>query len=60
MLGTLDLGWEFVDYGFQFLVHPLSKSVCDASGRRSNRGRLPRVFMNLGGDIEVAELVRNF
>jgi hypothetical protein len=57
---TLDVGWDFVDDGFWFLVNPLLESVCNAVSRKSNRVEFSRGFMNLGGHVEVAEFVGDF
>ena len=60
MCRASDVGWEFFDDGFEFLINPTSQSVCDAAGCQCDWARLPGCFMHLGGDVKVAELVLYF
>ncbi len=52
-----DVGREFINDGFEFLVDPSSESVGNAAGRRSNRAGLPGCFVYLGSYVKVAEFV---
>ncbi len=50
-----DIGREFMDDGFEFLVDPSSESVGNAAGRRGNRAGIPGCFVYLGRYVKVAE-----
>lgn len=52
MRRTVDVGCEFIDDGFEYLVDPSSKSLIDTASRRCKRPGFLKSFMYLGGDVK--------
>jgi hypothetical protein len=48
VLRTLDVGWEFVDDGFEFLADPSSESVGDAAGHGCCELSMPNTTLAIG------------
>ena len=57
MCRASDVGWEFFDNGFEFLINPSTQSVCNTTGCQSDWARLPGCFVYLGSDVKVNVLV---